>query len=133
MDVTHYMYGNHISDKSENYRNMESLCNDVKNSWHQDCDETNSMKEINQIIDGILLMSSIEEYFSNNKQDLEYFIGEFSKDVITYILIQPVIYGENGDDIALELLFNFVKLFMRFHKNKEYSPLFDNIRKIFYT
>ena len=131
MEGNHYIYGNASSNKSENYRNMESLCQDINISWHRDCDETNSMKEITQIIDGILVMTSIEEYFSNNKQDLEYFIGEFSKDVISYILMQPVIYGENGDDIALELLFNFVKLFMKFHKNKEYSSLFDNIRKIF--
>ena len=130
-DAYQYLYSNNNNDKSENYRKLESLCQDVKNSWHYDRDETNSMKEIIEIINGMLIMSSLEDYFSNNKTDLDYFMGEFSNTVITYILYQPVVYGDNGDDIALDLLFHFVKLFMTFHKKKEYSQLFENIRKIF--
>ena len=131
MKLSQYYYGRSSNNKSDNYRNMESLSADIRKSWQADCDGTNSMKEISQIINGILVMSSIEEYFSNNKEDLEFFMGEFSDNVIELILMQPVIYGDNGDDIALDLLFNYVKLFMRFHKNKDYSTLFENIRKIF--
>ena len=39
--------------------------------------------------------------------------------------------GDNGHDLALDLLLHFIKLFFKFHKNKEYSTLFENIRKIF--
>ena len=76
-------------------------------------------------------MESIEEYFSNNKTELYYFLGEFSKEVIEYTLRQYNIHGENGHDLALDMLFHFIKLFFKFHKNKEYSNLFENIRKIF--
>ena len=131
MNSPSFNYSNNSNNISDTYTKLKTLCDDVKRSWHQDRDETNSMKEIIEIIDGMLVMTSLEEYFSNNKSDLEYFLGDFSKEVITFILIQPVIYGENGDEIALDLLFHYVKLYMHFHKNKEYSQLFGHIRKIF--
>ena len=128
--VQQYLYGNYIN-KSDTYRKLESLCQDVMMSWRNDSDETNSMKEIIQIMDGMLIMTSLEDYFLKNKTDLDYFMGEFTKEVISNILIQPIVYGENGDDIALDLIFHYIKLFMHFHKNKEYSPLFEKIKKIF--
>ena len=128
---TQYYYENIIKSKSETYLKLESLSNDIRQSYLHDCDKTDSIKEIIQIIDGMLIMSSLEDYFSNNKKDLQYFMDEFSKDVISNILIQPIVYGENGDDIALDLLYHFVKLFMKFHNNKEYAHLFEKIRKIF--
>ena len=116
---------------SEVYKKLYSLKNDIRNSYQYDRDETNSIKEIIEIIKSILIMASLEEYFSNNQTDLNYFMGEFSKEVVTYILHQYVVYGENGHDLALDLLLHFIKLFFKFHKNKEYSTLFENIRKIF--
>ena len=126
-----FYYSNYINDKSETCLKLQSLSQDIKNSWLQDCDETSSMKEIIEIIDGMLIMTSLEDYFLDNKKDLDYFMGDFTKDIITNILIQPVIFGENGDEIAFDLIYHFIKLFMHFHKNKEYAPLFEKIRKIF--
>ena len=126
-----FYYSNYLSDKSETYRKLEQLSNDVRNSWTNDCDETDSMKEIIEMINGMLVMTSLEDYFLNDKMDLEFFMGEFSKDVLSNILAQPVIYGENGDQIGLDLIYHYIKLFMKFHKKKEYSNLFENIRKIF--
>ena len=51
------------NNKSETYSKLESLCQHVQNSWRHDCDETESMKEIKQIIDGMLIMSSLEDFF----------------------------------------------------------------------
>ena len=124
-------YYSHYSMNSEVYRKLYSLSNDVKISYQHDRDETDSIQEIIEILKSILIMESIEEYFSNNKTDFYYFMGEFSKDVITYILYQDNVYGENGNELALELLFHFVELFFKFHKNKEYTTLFENIHKIF--
>ena len=128
---TQYYHSQNFIDKPEIQRKLESLAQDIRKSWAHDCDETDSMKEIIEIIDGMLIMPSLEEYFSNNQSVLDYFMGDFSKDVIENILNQPIVYGDKGDDIAMEVLFHFVKLFMKFHKNKEYSPLFEKIRKIF--
>ena len=126
-----FYYSDYLSDKSETYRKLEQLSRDVRNSWSNDCDETDSMKEIIEMINGMLVMTSLEDYFLNDKVDLEYFMGEFSKEVLTNILLQPIIFGENGDQIGLDLLYHYIKLFMKFHKKKEYSNLFENIRKIF--
>ena len=124
-------YYSHYTQHSEVYRKLYSLAIDIKNSYQRDCDETESIKEIIEIIKSILIMASLEEYFSNNQTDLNYFMGDFSKDVIEYILRQDIIYGENGHELALDLLFHFIKLFFKFHKIKEYSNLFENIRKVF--
>ena len=126
-----FYYSNYANNYSETNIKLQSLCQDIKHSWFQDRDETASMKEIIEIIDGMLIMTSLEDYFSDNKKDLDYFIGDFTKDVISYILIQPVIFGDNGDEIALDLIYHFIKLFMHFHKNKDYAPLFEKIRNIF--
>ena len=131
MDPQTQLYFSNIANRSDNYKKLHSLCQDIQKSWFHDCDETDSMKEIIELIDGILIMTSLEDYFLNDKNDLDYFMGEFSKEVISNILIQPAVYGENGDEIALDVIYHFIKLFMKFHKNKEYAPLFEKIRKIF--
>ena len=66
--VQQYLYGNYIN-KSDTYRKLESLCQDVMMSWRNDSDETNSMIEIIQIMDGMLIMTSLEDYFLKNKTD----------------------------------------------------------------
>ena len=71
---------------SEVYKKLFSLKTDIRNSYQYDRDETDSIKEIIEIIKSILIMASLEEYFSDNQTDLNYFMGEFSKDVLTYIL-----------------------------------------------
>ena len=124
-------YYSHYVNTTEVYRKLKSLAIDIKNIYQFDRDETSSIIEITEIIKSMLIMESIEEYFSNNKSDFYYFIGDFTKEVIEYILRQDIIYGDNGHDLALDMLFHFVKLFFKFHKNKEYSNLFENIRKIF--
>ena len=124
-------YYSHYANNSEVYRKLKSLAIDVRNIYQYDRDETDSIKEIIEILKSVLIMESIEEYFSNNKSDLYYFMGEFSKEVIEYTTRQEIIYGENGHELALDMLFHFIKLFFKFHKNKEYSNLFENIRNIF--
>ena len=124
-------YYSHFANNSEVYRKLKSLAIDIRNIYQFDRDETDSIKEIIEILKSILIMESIEEYFSNNKSDLYFFMGEFSKEVIEYTTRQNIIYGENGHELALDMLFHFIKLFFKFHKNKEYSNLFENIRNIF--
>ena len=50
MNVQNYYYSNINNNKSETHRKLESLCLDVTKSWRLDCDETNSMKEISEIL-----------------------------------------------------------------------------------
>jgi hypothetical protein len=110
---------------------LEEILTKIKESWTQDCDRIKYYIAFNDILKEILTKESIEEYFSNNEEDIKYFLQEFVKESVGYILRAFTIFGENGDQIGLDILQNVFNLFLKFHKNKKYAPLFDNIRNIF--
>ena len=109
-------------------KNIESQ---IRESWTRDHDKTEYMIELTKLLKEILVKNSIEDYFSNDEKILTYFMDEFMKEILKNILIQRTIIGQNGDEIALELLFNIYKLFLKFHNNSKYSILFERIRYIF--
>ena len=116
-----------MEENEENEKSLKQKLNEIKEeikiSWLRDCDKTEYMILLTKMLKEIQAKDSLEEYFSNNEEDLSFFMGDFFKDVLYNILIQPAIYGENGDEIGLELLLNIYKLFQKFHKNKKYAPL----------
>ena len=119
--------------KSENVSPAELLflASEIKTSWVKDTDKTDAMKKLNKFIIGILTKNeTLEEVFNQDQKALQYFMADFMTEVITNILYQPIVYGKNGDDVALTLLFNIYRLFIKFHQNSKYSPLFDRIREI---
>ena len=126
---------------NENYREspedtlilvkLKEICKEIQDSWLHDCDKTEYMTELISILKEILLKDSIEEYFNEDENTLNYFMDQFMKDILYNILIQPIIYGDNGNKKGLEILLNIFKLFLKFHKNIKYSPLFEKIRNIF--
>ena len=110
---------------------LQNLATEIKLSFMKNCDKTNAMKTLNDFILNILEKDiSLEETFNKDEKILNYFMNEFIADTINFITIQPFIYGRNGDDIALELLYNIYKLFLKYHQNKKYSPLFAKIKLI---
>ena len=115
-------------------KKLEHIASEIKISWIRDCDKTDSMIALNDFISNILDKDiSLEEVFNNDEKLLQYFMNDFMKEVINNIIIQPIVYGDNGDDIALNLLFNLYKLFLKYHQNKKYSPLFERLRDIVNT
>ena len=114
-------------------KTLEYIANEIKISWLRDCDKTDSMKSLNNLLLNILSKDLTLEEIFNDEKILQYFMTDFMKEVIQNILIQPVVYGDNGDDIALELLYNIYRLFLKYHQNKKYSPLFEKIREIVNT
>ena len=90
---------------------LEKIATKIKESWIRDCDETEYMKMLIKMLKEMLKKDSLEEYFSNDEETLNYFMNDFYKEVIQNILIQPIIYGPNGDQVAMELLLNTYKLF----------------------
>ena len=109
---------------------LKQICKEIKISWHNDCDRTEYMIELTKILKEILTKDSIEEYLGD-ENTLNYFMGQFMQEVLYNIIIQPKIFGEDGNKIGLELLLYIFKLFLKFHKNTKYSPLFEKIRYIF--
>lgn len=109
---------------------LEYIEEAIKNSWYRDLDKTKEMNEFIQMQEVILSSSSIAEYFDNVQSDIEYFSTKFTKSVLSSLLQQPCVFGTNGDDIALNLLTNYLLLWMKFHKDPGYSQLWDEVREL---
>ena len=110
---------------------LEKIAYEIKISYARDCDRVEYMKELIEILKEILTKDSIEEFFNNDQENFTYFSKPFMNEVINMLLYQGKIYGENGDEVALEVLLNIFKLFLKFHKNNNYTNLFEIIRTIF--
>ena len=127
---------------------LERLGFDIYNAWFKDLDMVNSLIECHNFLESILQCKSIEEIeskiFENNKENFNLFLNKFSKDVITNILRQNIVYGINGEDIAFEILKDYIKILNKFilTSNDEnsfkltplisyYTEIFD-LRKNFY-
>ena len=119
-----------MTDKYANYEKLQAFSEDIRISWVSDMDRTETMENLIVILEQIISKSSLEEYFGNDQKTQKFFMTDFIHSVITNILKQPYVYGKNGDDIALNLLFHIYKLFYKFY-NQNYPELFESIRSIF--
>ena len=119
-----------MTDKYANYEKLQAFSEDIRISWVSDMDRTETMENLIVILEQIISKSSLEEYFGNDQKTQKFFMTDFIHSVIINILKQPYVYGKNGDDIALNLLFHIYKLFYKFY-NQNYSELFESIRSIF--
>lgn len=122
---------NNEDRESEIRDKLREIVNEIRESWARDTDKTEYMIKFIEMLKEMITHDTLEEYFSNNEKDLSLFMGDCLQEIINHILIQPIIYGDNGDSIGVNLLFHIFKLFLKFHKNKKYAPLFERIRNIF--
>src|SRR4051812_24773983 len=106
-------YTSNLSLKSPLRKKLEQLEDDIHKSWLKDLDKTKEMMELTELLNSFLNLSSLEQALTNS-EDLDYFLKKFTKEVITNILRQTFVYGENGDDVALGVLSSFLKLFLHF-------------------
>ena len=119
-----------MEDNSQKSKLVE-ICNKIKESWTQDSDKVEYYIAMNEMLKEILTKESIEEYFSNDESTINYFIQDFIKESLYYILKAFTIFGENGDQVGIEILTNLYNLFLKFHNNKKYAQIFELIRGIF--
>ena len=120
--------GNNLSGE------LHHLASEIRISWVRDTDKTDAMKTLNNILSDILSKyETLEEAFNQDEKLLQYFMTEFIEEVLNNILPQTFVYGKNGDDIALDLLYTIYKFFLKYHQNTKYSPLFERIREIVNT
>ena len=116
--------------KTNKRKILEQLEDDIHKSWLKDMDRVDEMNELINILNEILNLDNIEAYFQNDS-DFDYFIKKFSKEVINNILRQHFVYGKNGDDVALQLLTVYLKIFIKFIDKSQYLPLWDSVKDIF--
>lgn len=119
------------NNKTKIRKVLETIEHEIHLSWLRDLDKTNELQELIKILDEILNCNSIEEYFENIETDFDYFIKKFSKESINNILRQHYIYGENGDEIASNVLLLYLKLFLKFYHFNNYIPLWESVKEIF--
>jgi hypothetical protein len=110
---------------------LERLHSEIYQSWLKDLDKREEFLILNNILKKILDSDSIEAFFLNDSHNIIFFLNKFSKEVTNNILRQSVTPGENGDEIALEVLFSYVRIFLKFIHNPNYLPLFENMKEIF--
>lgn len=104
---------------------------EIRFSYLHDADKTDEMLDLIKFLKEILESNeSLEHNFNDNEPAFQYFITEFLKEIITNILSQYIVYGEDGDEIAVDLLYHIYKLFLKFHKNVKYAPMFEAIRNM---
>ena len=118
------------TEKTNLRKKLEELEDDIHKSWLKDLDKVKEITEISEILKQILEKDSIESYFEN-ESDFDYFIKKFSHEVIHNILRQFNVIGANGDDVAFELLLNYVKIFLKFLEKPAYIPLWESVKEIF--
>ena len=134
-------FQNENNQKSEILKKMESLQESIYISWLKDLDKVNEIIECHNLLSDIInkceKIEDIENYFNNNQDDFDYFINTFTKQVIQNILRQNIVYGENGEDKAFDVLIDYLKIFLKFilnHNDKnniKLFPLIEYIKEIF--
>lgn len=119
------------NNKTKIRKTLETIEHEIHLGWLRDLDKTTELIELNKILEEILTLNSIEDFFEKNESDFDYFIKKFSKECINNILRQHYIYGENGDEIASNTLLLYIKLFMKFINFNNYMPLWESVKEIF--
>ncbi len=117
--------------KTDIRKKLEELEEEVHKSWLKDLDKTKEFSELIIVLDKIYQSESIESFFQNNQSDFTYFIGKFSYETISNVLRQHYVFGDNGDDVAFEVLHLYLKILVKFMEKHSYIQLFDSVKEIF--
>ena len=56
---------------------LSKISEKIKQSWIKDCDETEYMIALTQMLKEMQEKETLEEYFSNDEQTLNYFMDDF--------------------------------------------------------
>jgi hypothetical protein len=118
-------------DQKTNLRKkLEELEDDIHKSWLRDLDKVKELTELIRILEQIYQKDSIEDFFEN-QSDFEYFCKKFTHETLFNILRQHIVYGDNGDEVALSVIFNYLRIFYKFMEKPQYAVLWDNMKDIF--
>lgn len=118
-----------VQNKSELRSTFEAIEIAVLHSWLRDSDKTIEFKILINYLEEILKIG-IEEFFNKEISDIEYFCKKFVKDTISNLLKQSTVYGKNGDEYAMEILFLYYKLLIKYISKNE-NPSSDNLQQLY--
>ncbi|MCQ2815956.1 MAG: hypothetical protein MJ252_01700 [archaeon] len=109
---------------------LDSLKHEIHISWLKDTAKVEEMQRVHEILREIFSLDKMEDYFKN-PETFQYFMKDFTGDVLNNILAQATVYGENGEISAFQILKDYMDLFIKFHNNPSYSILWMKVKEIF--
>ena len=114
---------NNVEEKQEHTLNtlqlLQKIQNDILDSFQSGTDELESYKQLISILEELIKLEKVEKFFNGNREIIDYFFQKFNYDIINNILHINYIPGENGDEIALQILILYCKLFVTILKEEE--------------
>ena len=120
-----------VAHNNELINKLQKSFQEIRLSYLHDIDKTEEMIKIQSFLQNILDSNEpLEHHLNNDEETFKFFVNNFLKEVISNITVQNIVYGDNGDEIAVDLLYHIYKLFLKFHKNTKYNQLFEIIREI---
>ena len=75
-------YDNENEADSSKFKRLKKIAEEIETSWQRDCDRTEYMSKLIDMIKEILTKGSLEEYFSEDEKLLPYFMDEFLEKVL---------------------------------------------------
>jgi len=126
---------NNVEEKQEHTLNtlqlLQKIQNDILDSFQSGTDELESYKQLISILEELIKLEKVEKFFNGNREIIDYFFQKFNYDIINNILHINYIPGENGDEIALQILILYCKLFITILKEEEEKYFLELIPHIF--
>ena len=128
---------NNIEEEQEQKKDilqlLQKIQNDILESFQSGSDEIESFKQLIPILEELIKLEKVEKFFNGNREIIDYFFQKFIPDTTNNILHIKYVPGENGDDIALQILTLYVKLFITILKEEEVKYFYESITHIFYN
>ena len=115
------------------FERLKIIHNDILESYQSDIDKIESFKDLIQILEELIKIEKVENFFDGNTKIIDYFFQKFIPETLNNILRQNYIPGENGDDIGLNILTLYIKLLITILKQDEAKFLCKIIDRIFYS
>lgn len=119
-----------MNDKTQIRIKLDKIEDEIKQMCFKDLNKTDAIKNLNEIIKTICKEDSLENYFSNNASDVNYFVTQFSCESLLNLTKKSFIPG-NGDDAVLELFLSYISLFITYQSKNSYLFLWETIKEIF--
>ena len=110
-------------------KKLEYIEHEIRMSYLKDLNKTTELLQLKSILEEILNSNNLEEYFNNLIPDCEYFCKKFTNEVLTNILRQNVIYGENGHETVFSILKLYLQIFLKFYNKPQGNTYYVNLLK----
>ena len=112
------------------YDKMHHLSKSMSQVRYGQVDKTSEIIEIHDLISFILTKDEIADAF-NEEKEVIFFLNDFSQRCIINLFSQYLIYGLGKEETKLNILKDYIQLFIKHMTNEKCLKLWDNVKEIF--